>query len=129
MVKQQKVTTPRDLFLYFLTASTIITASLINGSSLETQINVENSDSVFQSDTVLTSLPSDNKIIKKTLIDVNTSSCEELQKLTGIGETLAKRIIAYRNNNGKFNTLEDLINVKGIGEKKLKILKEEVQIW
>ena len=52
-------------------------------------------------------------------IDINTAGVEELDQLPGIGAVLAERIIAYREANGPFETVEDLLNVSGIGEAKL----------
>lgn len=52
-------------------------------------------------------------------ININTANSEELQKLEGIGETYAQRIIDYRMEHGNFNSVEELLNVKGIGKKRL----------
>jgi len=59
------------------------------------------------------------KGIPKTGINVNTASKELLDKLPGIGPVLAERIIRYREDVSFFGSPEDLIKVKGIGEKKL----------
>jgi competence protein ComEA len=50
-------------------------------------------------------------------VDVNHAGAEELAKLPGVGEQVAKRIIAYREANGPFEKTEEIMNVRGIGEK------------
>lgn len=52
-------------------------------------------------------------------VDLNTADEAELDTLPGIGEALAGRIIAYREENGPFRSVEELLEVSGIGEKKL----------
>ena len=52
-------------------------------------------------------------------LDINAASAEELADLPGIGEVLARRIVDYRTANGPFETVEELLSVSGIGEKKL----------
>jgi len=50
-------------------------------------------------------------------VDINEADVSELSKLPGIGEQVAKRIVAYRKENGPFEKAEELMNVRGIGEK------------
>ena len=50
-------------------------------------------------------------------VDLNAATGEELIALPGIGDTVASRIVAYREKNGSFTKVEEVMNVKGIGEK------------
>ncbi len=61
--------------------------------------------------------------MKDTTVNVNLADEDELEKLPGIGPVLATRIIEYRKKNGPFSSIEDLLKVPGIGEKKLQDLK------
>ena len=61
-------------------------------------------------------------------IDINTADAAALQTLPGIGKTKAEAIIAHREANGLFATVDDLQNVKGIGEKTLEKLKEQITV-
>jgi competence protein ComEA len=72
--------------------------------------------------------PSTSSTTKNGKININTASLEELQKISGIGESLAQRIINYRTENGKFKTIEDLKNVSGIGDKKYESIKDQICI-
>ena len=60
------------------------------------------------------------------LININTANSTELQKLSGVGPVTADKIIAYRNDYGKFKTIEELMNVSGIGEKTFTKLKNAI---
>ena len=61
-------------------------------------------------------------------IDINSASEKELEKLNGVGPAIAKRIVEYRKNNGRFTSPKDLINVKGIGDAKLKKMLPQIFI-
>lgn len=61
-------------------------------------------------------------------INLNTASATDLQKLNGIGEKKAEQIIAYRDQNGGFKSIDDLKNVSGIGDKTFETLKDQITI-
>jgi competence protein ComEA len=58
------------------------------------------------------------------LININTATQAELESLPGIGPALAQQIIAYRKANGPFATIEDIIDVPGIGPKTFEKIKD-----
>ena len=63
-----------------------------------------------------------------TPLNLNTATAEELAGLPGIGETLAGRIAEYREANGAFETVEELMEVSGIGQAKLTALEGLVTV-
>lgn len=69
---------------------------------------------------------SSNVINKK--VNINTATQSELENLPGIGESIATRIIQYRKQNGRFETIEDLKNVSGIGDAKFENIKEYILV-
>ena len=61
-------------------------------------------------------------------ININTANISELKQITGIGESTANKIIDYRENVGKFKKIEDIKEVKGIGDAKYESLKNKITI-
>ena len=65
---------------------------------------------------------------KSGLVNLNTATEADFQTISGIGQKRAQDIIAYREANGKFKSVDDLKNVTGIGAKTLEKLKEYVTV-
>jgi len=61
-------------------------------------------------------------------ININKAGLNELISLPGIGEKIAKEIINYRKENGTFSSIEDIMKVKGIGQKKFEKCKERIKV-
>ena len=61
-------------------------------------------------------------------INLNTATAAQLESLPGIGPRAAERILEYRQKNGGFKKIEDLMNVKGIGEKSFLKLKTRITV-
>ena len=63
-----------------------------------------------------------------TPVNINTAASAELEKLPGIGAKTAERIIEYRQKNGPFKKIEELMNVRGVGEKNFLKLKDLINV-
>lgn len=77
---------------------------------------------------VIVSNEKSNKKEGKLMININTANQDELEKLPGIGNAIANRIVDYRKDNGKFNSIEDIKNVSGIGDNKFNNIKQFICI-
>ena len=61
-------------------------------------------------------------------ININTATAEQLTTLDGIGESKANAIVQYREQHGDFASIDDLLNVKGIGEKTLSNIRQNITL-
>lgn len=76
-------------------------------------------------------MPAPENNISETVyfnININTASEHQLRRLYGIGEATARAIVEYREENGFFKSAEELLNVKGIGEKTLELIWGRVEV-
>ena len=61
-------------------------------------------------------------------VDINTASVEELASLKRVGKSYAERIVAYREENGPFKSPEEIMNVKGIGQRTFEQNKDVIVV-
>jgi comEA protein len=61
-------------------------------------------------------------------VPLNSATKTDLEHIPGIGPVMAQRILSYRAMNGRFRTIEELLNVKGIGPKKMQKIRPYVRI-
>jgi len=94
------------------------------------KINIPNVNSV-ENNSYITENIGENIIIEDIttntrLVNINMATQTELEALSGIGPSTALKIIQYRNENGKFKSIEDIKNVPGIGDSKFEAIKNEI---
>ncbi len=87
----------------------------------ENKTNLENRESVESAETTKSRSSS-----KKLIVNINTAPSKELEKINGIGVSLAKNIIDYRTKNGGFAHKEEIKNVKGVGDKLYEKIKDYI---
>lgn len=63
-----------------------------------------------------------------SIVNINTATQTELEELPGIGPSIATRIIEYRDQNGKFKSVDDIKNVTGIGDSKFEKIKDYIKV-
>ena len=104
--------------------------SIIIYSNDEINKHKENNIVIIEEPCVCSTIKNDaclKDVNDKNLISLNTATKEELQKIPGIGSSKADSIIQYRETN-KFTKIEDVINVKGIGQALFDTIKEYIAI-
>lgn len=70
----------------------------------------------------------DAKAAPALVVNLNTAPAEQLERLPGVGPSTAARIIEYRQKNGGFKKIEELMNVRGIGEKAFLKMKSHLTV-
>jgi competence protein ComEA len=71
---------------------------------------------------------SKTKVAPTGVVNINTASAAELETLPGVGPKMAALILDYRQKNGPFKKIEELMNVRGLGEKNFLKLKEQLTV-
>lgn len=100
--------------------------------------SLNESSDIYKDDYYISSSPGENVISDSNsnfqtsssaeLININSATQTELETISGIGPSTALKIIQYRNENGKFNTIEDIKNVSGIGQAKFESIKQYIKV-
>ena len=108
--------------------SPIIETSTIESSIIESSAIESSTKESFTKESSATGSSSLKSEKNTTKININTASVEELQTLKGIGPATAKSIILYREEYGAFSAIEEIMNVKRIGEKTFAKIKERITV-
>jgi competence protein ComEA len=90
----------------------VVSFIMVTGGGLQAAANAEGKDTGSSS----------------AKININTAGSEQLRKLPRIGEKMSQRVIDYREKNGKFKRIEDIMKVKGIGEKTFEGFKDMITV-
>lgn len=93
---------------------------------VEIKQTFQETPSALPGENVITVPEDTEKMTNSAKVNINLADAIELQQLSGIGEKKAEQIVTYRQENGSFQTIEDLKNVSGIGEKTFEALKASV---
>lgn len=91
--------------------------------SINDTLDEEGNKELTDDELVVESIPESNSKSGIDIININKANQAELEKLPGIGPSIALKIINYRNENGKFSSIDDLKKVSGIGENKFENIK------
>jgi len=94
----------------------------------DVEIKTSETETASETETTETITETETKNEDTKLININTASASELCELQGIGEKKAQAIIDYRNENGGFVTIEEIMNVSGIGEKTFQNIKDKITV-
>jgi comEA protein len=129
------------VFILFILRTSFCTQSVIHFDNDEiiSRISTENTNGISE---IINSepakyIPEESKIhsqkniikeltVNKILVNINTASVEELTGLKGIGKITAEKIAEYRKENGNFETIEEIMKVKGIGNKKFEVIRDNI---
>lgn len=88
-------------------------------------IHVPTKEIIFQEISAPTSSKNKNS---NEVVNINTADENELQKIRGVGPSIAQRIIDFREQNGNFQSIEDIKKVRGIGEKTFQKIKNSITV-
>lgn len=101
---------------------------LTDGMQIKVSALSQNQNDKTDDNAILNENTNNKSTQNTTMVNINTASKEELDTLPGVGPATADKIIEYRETNGQFNSIEDIKNVRGIGEAKFSKMQSRIQI-
>lgn len=107
--------TPRERKVLIFIAAIILCGAVLRFLNIKTN-------------NAVASLNENTKVEEKFPININTAGLQDLERIPGIGQVMATRIVQYRDSHGKFVSLEDIKKVKGIGNKKFEMMKNYITL-
>lgn len=102
----------------------LITGMLIGRNTAGSFLYVHSEDTISMQETI----PEETRQDNSARMDLNQMNLDQLVELPGIGPTIAQRILDYKEEHGPFTSVDELLNVKGIGETRLTQLKEYLTV-
>ncbi len=117
-------------FLVGILAGRSIQADRVEISPLlqQAEATISEKDASISAGSITQESPAQIGTVPVNMVNINTASLEELDKLPGIGPSIAQQIIDYRTEHGAFNNIYELINISGIGEKKLAAILDYITV-
>lgn len=101
-----------------------------NNKSTSDLLQIPNRNTVDESpqDTLKNVSSDSSPNVESSRLNLNTATSEQLITLPGIGPSYAERILEWRNKNGNFTSIDQLLQIKGIGEKRLEELRPLLEV-
>lgn len=106
-------------------AAILAVFALIAVNCLKDEINIQR---MLNKDFESLMFAPQNNVEEPVIININTASAHQLQRLNGISQATADAVIEYRKNNGGFKSVDEIINVKGMGEKTLEKIRGSITV-
>ncbi|MCH8567214.1 MAG: helix-hairpin-helix domain-containing protein [Balneolales bacterium] len=104
------------------------TEAIAHASDTSNDSKLQKQNEETYSDDRSASADTSNPVSVSEKININTAGVDELVKLPGIGPAIAARIVEYRAENGRFQRIEDIKNVRGIGPSRFEAIKDMIKV-
>lgn len=122
--------TKRNLILGIIIIAASVTGYFLREKEMQSYVveTVTDSDGVYSS--AVPSAENDENLTDADgeKVNINTASASQLEKLDGIGQKKAERIVQHREKYGNFEVIEDIMKVDGIGRKTFELFKNDITV-